>query len=160
MVSNMKSKKIEMRTLEGILRSYALGFPESTEEFPWGERAIKVRNKTFVFMRAEAGEFSISVKLPNSKDLALALPFTEPTHYGLGKSGWVTAQFPVGAEPSLEMLKAWVDESYRTIAPKKLVAQLDSLTEGAGSAPKSENKGKPQRGARRPKPRLKRQSKV
>jgi predicted DNA-binding protein (MmcQ/YjbR family) len=156
----MKSKKSEIRTLEGVLRSYALGFPESTEEFPWGERAIKVRNKTFVFMRAELGEFSISVKLPKSKDLALALPFTEPTHYGLGKSGWVTAQFSVGAEPSLEMLKEWVDESYRTIAPKKLVAQLDSLTEDAGSSPQSENKGQPQRGARRPKSRLKRQSKV
>ncbi len=156
----MKSKRIEIRTLEGVLRSYALGFPESTEEFPWGERAIKVRNKTFVFMRSELGEFSISVKLPKSKDLALTLPFTEPTHYGLGKSGWITARFTVGAVPPLEMLKEWVDESYRTIAPKKLVAQLDSLTERAESSPQSENKGQPQRSARRLKPRLKRQSKV
>jgi predicted DNA-binding protein (MmcQ/YjbR family) len=154
----MKSKKIEIRTLEGVLRSYALGFPESSEEFPWGERAIKVRNKTFVFMRSESGEFSISVKLPKSRGSALTFPFTEPTHYGLGKSGWVTARFTVGDEPPLEMLKEWVDESYRTIAPKRLVAQLNSLTDGATTSPQSENIDQPKRGVRRPKPRRRRQS--
>jgi hypothetical protein len=52
------------------------------------------------------------------------LPFTQPTAYGLGKSGWVTAQFPKGAPLPTDLLKAWIEESYRAQAPKKLVAQL------------------------------------
>ena len=54
------------------------------------------------------------------------LPFAKPTGYGLGKSGWVTATFAAGDEPPVEMFKAWIDESYRAQAPKKLVKSLDA----------------------------------
>jgi hypothetical protein len=54
----------------------------------------------------------------------LLFPFAKPTEYGLGKSGWVTADFSNGEPPPLELLKAWIDESYRAQAPKKLVALL------------------------------------
>lgn len=122
----MEGAKVELRTLEAVLRNYALKLPGAFEEFPWGHRAIKVRGKTFVFMgfNETTGEVNISCKLPQSKEAALALPFTEPTHYGLGKSGWVTAHFTVGATPPLEVVKDWIAESYRAIAPKKLSAQL------------------------------------
>jgi hypothetical protein len=33
------------------VRAFAKGFPEAHEDFPWGESAIKVRGKVFVFMR-------------------------------------------------------------------------------------------------------------
>jgi len=52
------------------------------------------------------------------------LPFCEPTAYGLGKAGWVSAT-PAPGQIDLEMFKQWIDESYRAQAPKKLVAQLD-----------------------------------
>ena len=32
------------------LRTYALTFPEAHEDFPWGERVVKVRDKVFVFL--------------------------------------------------------------------------------------------------------------
>jgi hypothetical protein len=32
------------------LRTYALTFPEAREDFPWGERVVKVREKVFVFL--------------------------------------------------------------------------------------------------------------
>jgi hypothetical protein len=38
--------------IETALRDCALGFPEAVEEFPWGERAIKVKGKVFLFIRA------------------------------------------------------------------------------------------------------------
>ena len=79
------------RSLEGQLRTRALAFPEATEDFPWGERAIKVRGKAFLFLRAEGTTVSFSVKLPQTAAEALELPYVEPTHYGLGKHGWVTA---------------------------------------------------------------------
>jgi predicted DNA-binding protein (MmcQ/YjbR family) len=111
--------------IETALRDYALRFPEATEEFPWGERAIKVKGKAFLFMRASAEEVSFSVKLPQSRFFVLDLPNTEPTHYGLGKHGWVTARFTGAPKASLDTYKTWVEESYRAVAPKQLVAELD-----------------------------------
>jgi len=109
--------------IESKVRDFALGFPEAYEELPWGHSAIKVKKKAFLFMGTdENGRFSISVKLPHSRDMAVDLPFTEPTGYGLGKSGWVTAYLT--DQKSLDLIKAWVEESYRAIAPKTLVKQL------------------------------------
>src|ERR1700756_1844447 len=106
--------------IESKLRHYALAFPEAYEECPWGQSAIKVKKKAFLFMGTdEDGRFSISVKLPQSRDMAVDLPFTEPTGYGLGKSGWVTAHLT--DQKSLDLIKAWIEESHRAIAPKTLV---------------------------------------
>ena len=55
---------------------------------------------------------------------ALMQPYARPTEYGLGKSGWVTARFAANDKALLPLLERWVDESYRAIAPKKLVAAL------------------------------------
>jgi predicted DNA-binding protein (MmcQ/YjbR family) len=111
---------------EASLRKFALSFPEAVEEFPWGHRAIKVRNKTFVFLAADAAGLSLSVKLPRSRGVALTLPFAKPTGYGLGKSGWVTASFPRRKRPPLGLLEEWIEESYRAIAPKRLLVSLRS----------------------------------
>ena len=116
--------KTTVPQIEAKLRKLALDYPESHEDFPWGERCIKVKGKGFLFMRAEKEEVSLSVKLPKSRDMAIDLPFTEPTHYGMGKHGWVTAHV-TPKNFSFELLKAWIDESFRAVAPKKLVKELD-----------------------------------
>jgi predicted DNA-binding protein (MmcQ/YjbR family) len=107
---------------ESALRALALSYPEATEDFPWGHRAIKVRGKAFVFMSKDEPGLSLSVKLPASAEGALQFPFAEPTHYGLGRSGWVTATFAPRARPPLDVLRSWIDESYRAVAPKRLAA--------------------------------------
>jgi len=71
-------------------------------------------------------EFGMSTKLPKSAAAALTLPFTSPTPYGLGKSGWVSARFSAKEEPPVELLKVWIEESYRAIAPKKVLALLNA----------------------------------
>ena len=98
------------------LRKRSLGYPGATEDHPWGETAIKVNGKVFVFL----GEDGMSVKLPQSRDIAHDLPFTEPTHYGLGKHGWVTAHFDRKQKPPIRLLEIWIDESYRAVAPRKM----------------------------------------
>jgi len=105
------------------LRGHALSLPEATEHFPWGECAIKVKGKVFLFMRADATSLSLSTKLPESASVALLLPFANPTGYGLGKSGWVSAAFSATDRPPVDMLCSWIDESYQAVAPSKL-AQL------------------------------------
>ncbi len=120
----MAKRTSPAQRVEAALRGFALGFPETHEDFPWGERVIKVRKKVFVFMGLGDGGLSLSVKLPESQIIALMLPFTESTGYGLGKSGWVTARFDPQEKPPKDMLCEWVEESYRAVAPKKLVAAL------------------------------------
>lgn len=105
------------------LRRYALSLPEAVEDFPWGERVAKIKGKVFVFLGTDPvkeSPMSLSVKLPESSEEALTLPFVKPTGYGLGKSGWVTATFSAGEKPPVDVLRSWIGESYRAVAPKKL----------------------------------------
>ena len=116
-----------MKQAKAALREFALGFPGAREEFPWGERVIKVGKKVFVFLgMADGDELGLSVKLPESGPMALLLPFAQPTGYGLGKAGWVSARFGPSDHPPLGMLREWIDESYRAVAPKaaKAVAKI------------------------------------
>jgi predicted DNA-binding protein (MmcQ/YjbR family) len=119
-----------------ILR-FALGFPGAHEDHPWGETVTKVGKKVFLFLGStEGGGIGLGVKLPDSGRAALELPFTEPTHYGLGKHGWVSATFSSGESPPMDLICRWIEESYRAVAPKKLVAELDGELDGGGAAPK------------------------
>ncbi len=118
------SRRSGVRAAEARLRELALSFPETREDFPWGERVVKVRRKVFLFLGREGSGLSLTVKLPGSATFALDLPFCEPTGYGLARSGWVTARFSPKGRPPLELLERWVEESYRAVAPKRLAAQL------------------------------------
>jgi predicted DNA-binding protein (MmcQ/YjbR family) len=120
------------RKAERELRELALGYPEAVEEFPWGESAFKVRKKVFVFLSVNEGRFHVTTKLPDSAAFAVAHPFASPSGYGLGRSGWVTATFEPGERPPVDLLGEWIDESYRAIAPKTLVKQLDGAVGGTG----------------------------
>jgi predicted DNA-binding protein (MmcQ/YjbR family) len=125
----MSKKRVTYPQIATQLRDYALTYPESDEHFPWGELAIKVKGKVFLFLHSTNDVLGLSVKLPHSAELALTFDYTEPTGYGLGKSGWVSARFEKGAMPHLETLEAWIDESYRAVAPKKLVKMLATIDE-------------------------------
>ncbi len=114
------------------LRRAAFALPEAWEDHPWGESVAKVGKKVFVFFGSTDGDepFGFSVKLPISNDEALSMPFTVPTGYGLDRGNWVTVRPP--DDVPLDLLLAWIEESYRTVAPKALVAQLDEDRIGRG----------------------------
>jgi predicted DNA-binding protein (MmcQ/YjbR family) len=113
-------------TLHEQIRSFAFGLPEAWEDHPWGESVAKVGKKVFVFMgmgQREDGTAHFTVKLPHSYEEALALPFAESPGYGLDRGHWVTLHAPPDAP--VEMLTAWVEESYRAVAPRSLVKAMD-----------------------------------
>jgi predicted DNA-binding protein (MmcQ/YjbR family) len=115
--------------LQERLRDYALTFPEAHEDHPWDHLAIKVRKKMFLILAGEElheGKLNVTVKLPISGEMALTLPYVEPTGYGLGRSGWVTAMIGSKDKADLAMLKDWIGQSYRAVAPKTLVKKLDA----------------------------------
>ena len=106
------------------VRDFALSLPEASEDHPWGEDVVKVRGKIFVFLGGTASK-RMTVKLEESHAHALSIAGAERTGYGLGASGWVTV--PLRAEGvSLGLLRDWVEESYRIVAPRTLVAGLDA----------------------------------
>jgi predicted DNA-binding protein (MmcQ/YjbR family) len=132
---------------EAALRRHALSYPETNEEFPWGHRAFKVKGKAFLFVSFWEGKLGLSVKLPLSGRVALTFPFAEPTGYGLGKSGWVSARFSDADDIPLHMLEEWIDESFRAVAPKKVVARLDAA--GADGTPETNGRAAPAKPKRR-----------
>jgi predicted DNA-binding protein (MmcQ/YjbR family) len=137
------AKQDQLDRAEAALRQLALSYPEAYEEHPWGESAIKVKGKVFLFLSRHDGGLNITLKLPQSGRMALTFPFASPTGYGLGKSGWVTARFEGDGEVPTDMIEQWIDESFRAVAPKKLVARLDQ------SAPEEAPPSKPKRRKRR-----------
>jgi predicted DNA-binding protein (MmcQ/YjbR family) len=122
----MKKRPTKLAQLDATLSKRALQYPGAYEDFPWGDRVFKVAKKIFLFAQVRDGEFRMSVKLPVSADAVLHIPFAEPTGYGLGKAGWVSLRFEASAAPPAEMLLAWLDESYRAIAPKKNVRAIEA----------------------------------
>lgn len=119
-----EAKRTALSRAEDAIAALALAYPGVVEHGPWGHRAFKTRNKTFLFLATEGGTLSFSLKLASTGADALQLPYAAPTGYGLGKSGWVTMQFTKAAEIPLPRLRAWIDESFRAIAPKRELAAL------------------------------------
>jgi predicted DNA-binding protein (MmcQ/YjbR family) len=108
------------------LRAFGLAFPGAHTKSPWpGHLDLAVKDKTFAYLSLEGQPLGISCKLPRSAEAALMMPFAKPTGYGLGKSGWVTAEIPLGETPPVALFKDWIEESYRAQAPRTLVKQLD-----------------------------------
>ena len=109
------------------VRSFVFGLPDAWEDHPWGESVAKVGKKVFVFMGMGEDEGEVThftVKLPASHEEALSLPFTETPGYGLDRGHWVTVHAPPDTPP--EMLTAWVEESYRAVAPRAQLRALDA----------------------------------
>ena len=108
------------------VHAFALGLPGAWEDHPWGETVVKVPNKKiFVFLGTPDGDDpGMGVKLTESRDHALSMPDAQPSGYGLGKAGWVNLRFKGVSD--IGLLEDWVEESYRNVATKKLIAELDA----------------------------------
>jgi predicted DNA-binding protein (MmcQ/YjbR family) len=132
------------------LRAFGLAYPGAHTKSPWpGHLDLAVKDKTFAYLSLEGEPLGISCKLPTSSAMALMLPFCKPAAYGLGKSGWVSAQFPDDEPLPVDMLKAWIDESYRAQAPKKLLATLNGPPAMPAPVAKAKPKPKPKAKKRR-----------
>lgn len=139
----MASKKKAKSEFAAPLRKFAFGMPGAWEDHPWGESVAKVAKKVFVFFGHDSSaDFGMSVKLPQSKLEALSFPYVEPTGYGLGKSGWVSVKLnEAKTPPPVEMLLDWIEESYRAVAPKKMLAELEGRRlEAMAAKPKPKEK--------------------
>ena len=114
-----------MTALTDAARAYAAGLPEAWEDHPWGESVYKVGKKVFVFFGVldAAARLRFTVKLRESHEEASAMAWTSDPGYGLGRGGWLTVDAPEDAP--IDLLQGWILESYRAVAPKRLVGALE-----------------------------------
>lgn len=137
-VANMSDVRAQQRW--AAARAFGLGLPGAWEDFPWGENVAKAGKKIFAFLgepgRAEP-RFTVKLTDEELHAHALSIPGAEPAGYGLGKSGWVTVPLGGPGAPEAEVLCDWVEESYRAVAPKRLVAELEAAGPAAPPAAKA-----------------------
>jgi predicted DNA-binding protein (MmcQ/YjbR family) len=106
------------------LKKHAAEKPGAWEDHPWGETVYKVAKKVFVFLGHPDSGYGMSCKLPDSGEAAITMfSWAEPTGYGLGKAGWVTAHFAPKDDVPFDLLTQWIDESYAAVAPKRAASK-------------------------------------
>jgi predicted DNA-binding protein (MmcQ/YjbR family) len=112
------------------LREAALAYPQTVEDFPWGDRAMKVAGKkVFLFIGAsKGGGFTCSMELPYRHEDALKVKVAKPTPYGLGRAGWVSFTFTAKSKVPMTKMLDWLEESWRAVAPAKLFATHSAPT--------------------------------
>lgn len=113
-----------------VIRAFALDLPAAVEDFPWGVPVVKVDNGSswppvFLWLgHRDADQPFVYVKLTDSYDEAVEVAGATPTTIsGVGRYGRLTIPLPVD---DLDLLRDWVAESYRNVAPRRLVAALDA----------------------------------
>ena len=99
------------------LRAHARKHPGTSEGSACAGTALEsttilAGGKTFLFLREDGAR----LKLRESLAEATRLAKRDPEHYAVGAGGWVKVSFEAGAPVALEVLKPWVDESYRLFA--------------------------------------------
>lgn len=107
------------------IRAFAFGLPEAWEDHPWGDTVAKVGKKVFAFLGLpdDGGPLHVTVKLRDAHEEASSMSWVTPAGYGLDRGGWVSCTLP--PDVPLDLVTGWIEESYRIVAPKKLVALLD-----------------------------------
>ena len=118
--------QIPARTLQRV-RKLCLAFPETSEKLAWGHPTFRVRDKIFATIGAYADDgykVTMTTKPPPGEQevlLAEGAPFYFPKYVGV--RGWIG--FVVDAKTDWKLVAELVEDSYREIAPKRLVALLD-----------------------------------
>ncbi len=107
------------------LLQIALRLPGAFEDRPWGSVHCKVAGKIFVGWGREDGEMRLGFKTtkPLQAMLVAADKRFAVAKY-VGQHGWVDLR--LGAKPDWAEVEHFIVESYRLIAPRKLVKDLDS----------------------------------
>lgn len=106
------------------LRDYAITLPETSEGASCVHRAFRARKKNFLFVgEKDDGSCKVMLKLGPSLEAGQEIAQTD-SRFQAGSNGWATIRFGASNPPDAALLKQWVDESYRLLAPKGLVKLL------------------------------------
>jgi predicted DNA-binding protein (MmcQ/YjbR family) len=149
----MKTDPFHERLLQIVL-----SLPGAYEDRPWGSVHCKVAGKIFVgWGRHDDGEMEIGFRV--SPELQSMLVASDPrfkiAKY-VGKYGGVDMR--IGPKPNWDEVEEFIVESYRIIAPKKLVKELDARRGVASAAQAKKPAAKPAAKRKTAKPAAKRKT--
>jgi predicted DNA-binding protein (MmcQ/YjbR family) len=103
----------------GSIRSFALSFPQSREDHPFGPDAhvFKVGGGSTMFaILGDGPPVSVTLKLTREeREVALEMPYVSEARY-VGRYGWVTVR--IEDDDCLEAALEWMRESYWLKAPE------------------------------------------
>lgn len=112
------------------LRAICQGFPEAVETEAWGDPTWRVRGKIFAMQKGNYAGGRPSVWVKSSLDVQSELMASDAKRYFappyVGHKGWVAVHLD-GRVP-WKRVEHLIEASYRAIAPKRLVAELDTDT--------------------------------
>ena len=106
------------------VRDLALRYPGTEIVGVCVNRAFKAGKKSFLFVGIKDTEYHFRIRLGASIAEAEGLAEKHPDNYAVGKFGWTKVTFPADEAPPPGLLERWVDESFRLLVPKKIVAEL------------------------------------
>ena len=129
--ANTESKPVQ------DLRRMAMLLPEVEEGVSCNKSAFKAGQKSFLFVEINDESYNVMVKLVDSLSEAERRHKQQPECYKVGKHGWTTIVLPHSALFPAEMFERWVEESYRALVSRKLVALLPDTPEAAAKSTKS-----------------------
>ena len=111
------------------VRKLCLALPEATEKEAWGRPTFRVRGKKMfaMYMNDHHGDGRVALWLsapPDAQDAMVEaddVRFFVPPY--MGPSGWIGVR--LDRKPDWKQVASLVEEAYRQVAPKKLIAQLE-----------------------------------
>ncbi len=110
------------------LRTICLSFPEATESEAWGDPTWRVRDKIFAMQKGNYAGGRPSLWVKSTNDMQQELLATDRKRYFVppyvGHKGWVG--ICMDGRIAWKRVEELIDASYRAIAPKRLVAELDA----------------------------------
>ena len=117
------------------LRTLCLGLPEVTERLSHGEPTWFVRGKkTFVMFADHHHDDRLAFWCAAPPGAQEAVVAAEPDRYFrppyVGPRGWLGVWLDVPVDWG--EIADLVDDAYRTVAPKRLIADLDARSPGSG----------------------------
>lgn len=110
-----------------VLRRLALALPQAEEGVSCNKIAFKAGGKAFLFVGSANDGTNTMLKLKSSLPEAKKLAAANPSTYQVGGHNWVTITHSHNQPPPrTALLQRWIQESYRLLVAKALVATLDS----------------------------------
>lgn len=106
------------------IRQFAQSLPEVDSGDSCVNVAYKTGKKNFLFLGEKPEGYVVRLRLKQSLEQAVEVAAREPGIEVATKIGWVTIKRPLDQAPPAE-LQAWVEESFRVMATKRVQKLLD-----------------------------------
>ena len=107
-----------------------LAFPEATEQETWESATFRVRGKIFAMTSGDESRSEVWCKAGVGVQAMLIAAdsrrFFSPPY--VGPKGWIGIRF--NEETDWEEVSDLIEESYRLVAPKRLIGQLPAPVTG------------------------------